>query len=68
MLENAAGATALIPLTSVRARALSVPSVDGEGAISLRASCTAAEYACEALTLWCGGGQLTEGHSYTTSQ
>ena len=42
MLENAAGATALIPLTMVKARALSVPRVDGEGAISLSASCTAA--------------------------
>ena len=46
MLEKAAGATALIPLTSVRARALRVPKVDGEGAMSLRASWTAAEYAC----------------------
>jgi hypothetical protein len=42
MLENAAGATALMPLTTVKARALSVPRVDGEGAISLSASCTAA--------------------------
>lgn len=58
MLENAAGPTALIPLTSVRARALSVPSVDGEGAISLRASCTAAEYTCEALTLCSRGESL----------
>ena len=44
MLEKAAGAIALMPLVRVRAKALSVPSVDGEGEMSLRASCTAAKH------------------------
>lgn len=41
-LAKRAGATALIALTKVSAIALSVPSVAGDGAISLSASCTAA--------------------------
>ena len=41
-LAKVAGATALIPLISVRASAFSVPSVVGDGETSLSASCIAA--------------------------
>jgi hypothetical protein len=42
ILAKRAGATALRPLTRVRAMPFTVPRVDGDGEISLMISCAAA--------------------------
>jgi hypothetical protein len=44
MLVKMAGANPLIAATKVRATAFKVPSVAGEGAMSFKASCTAAKH------------------------